>query len=193
MFDLATAKIRLNLVGNTSQDLILQSAINTVITICENYCKRKFTYAKETAKYYHDSAGYLFVSRYPIEQVLKIDSLNSGSQSIKYRVNKSAGYVDLHGRHTFEEIHVTYAGGYKIYPDDLTLAFWMVFDKVWEQLGTPGAGVTSDIKSVRLDDVGTINYQTSSTHSVYTDKPGTGGMIPIAAINLLDNYRRELA
>jgi hypothetical protein len=190
MFDLATAKARLNIVGML-QDTELQAALAASLAVAEAYCKRRFNYAEETESVYHDSKGYLFLERYPIDHVTAVDA--EGHTSVKYKTNKTAGYLDLHGRYSFEEVNVKYGGGYVTLPDDLLVALWSIFDGIWKAHFTSGSGTAPGgaIESVSLTGVGTVRF----------GKDGSGGAtgapmaaaIPSIASAILSNYKRYLA
>ena len=189
MFDLATAKTRLNITG-TTQDVLLQTGLDTAIAIAENYCKRQFKYAAEVAHYYYTDAGVLFVSRYPIEQVQSVVSAKNTKTLTDYKVNKSAGMIMFKGYAVGEQIDITYAGGYKTLPADLELALWLIFDGVWKSLNSSGGSVSSGgIASISVPDVGTIRYDTGSSSSGNTN----AGLIPATGIAILDNYIAQRA
>ena len=186
-FDLAGAKLRLNITG-TAQDAEVQASLDASLAIAEAYCNRKFAYAAEEAHFYHVEAGYLFVPRYPIEQVVSVVRDN-GQSNIKYKVNKSAGFLDLHGRYSDEELSVTYAGGYKTLPDDLIVALYSIFDGIWAaSQGSTGPSVGA-IESVSLTGVGTVRMSTGGSAST----GGASGAVPAMASAILSAYRRELA
>ena len=97
-FDLPTAKQRLSLaVADTSKDVAIQAALSASLAIAEDYCKRRFSFATEVARFYHVASGYLFVSRYPINVVTSVVRSNGQSDS-KSNVHLSAGGVDGRGR-----------------------------------------------------------------------------------------------
>ena len=186
-FDLAGAKTRLNITG-TAQDAEIQAALNASLAIAEAYCQRKFSFTAEVAHYYHVSAGYLFVDRYPINAVNSVVRSN-GQSDIKYKVNKSAGFLDLHGRYSDEEIQVTYSGGYATLPDDLIVALWSIFDGVWASAqGSAGQSVGA-IESVSLTGVGTVRMSTGAPAST----GGSSAAVPAMAAAILSAYRREMA
>ena len=196
MFDLATAKTRLGIVGAT-QDVEIQAALDASLAIAEAYCKRQFTYAAEEAHYYHVEAGFLFVPRYPIEQVISVVREN-GQSDVKYKVNKSSGFLDLHGRYSDEELSVTYAGGYKVLPDDLILALWGIFDVIWPVASGQGGGTVGGIESVSLTGVGTVRFGGGATSSglgqtaTAVSETISSGSMPNLSRNILQNYRRYL-
>ena len=186
-FDLATAKTRLNITG-TTQDAEIQAALNASLAIAEAYCKRRFSFAAEVAHYYHVEAGYLFVDRYPINSVTSVVRDN-GQSNIKYKVNKSSGFLDLHGRYSDEELQVTYSGGYATLPDDLVIALWGIFDDVWASTQGSSGPAAGAIESVSLTGVGTVRMSTGAS----TASSGSSGAIPAMATAILSNYKRYMA
>ena len=194
-FDLATAKTRLGIL-DTTQDALLQIGLDTAIALAENYCKRLFPYASEVAHFYYPTANTLSLPRYPVEQVASITGTKSGAAISDYKVDKSAGLIEF-GRHDYyhrgpNQIDVTYAGGYKTYPADLELAFWMIFDTLWPTLSsTGGAAPTTGgaVKSISSDGA-RIEYDVSGGSVAGVDSD-TG--LPTMSINILDNYVKERA
>ena len=187
MFDLATAKTRLGIVGAT-QDVEIQAALDASLAIAEAYCKRKFSFATEVARYYHVASGYLFVSRYPINMVTSVVRSN-GQSDIKYKVNKSSGFLDLHGRYADEEIQVTYSGGYVTLPADLEYALWGIFDGVWSNMNNAGSVSAGGVDKISLVGVGSISYDTGSGAS-----SGSAGSPIYGYIEaILSNYVRYVA
>jgi hypothetical protein len=188
MFDLATAKTRLGITG-TGPDALLQVAIDTSMALAERYCDRKFTYAAETVKFMHFAGRTMFLPRYPIEQVLSSTGLPSET-----KVHHRLGTVEFHGEQFIEDASISYAGGYKVLPDDLELGIWMILDQVWPSVNQTGGGSTSAgggaITSISVPDVGTLRFDSGASGS-----SGGGlsavGLIPAISINLLDPYRRR--
>ena len=188
-FDLPTAKQRLSLaVADTSKDVAIQAALSASLAIAEDYCKRRFSFATEVARFYHVASGYLFVSRYPINVVTSVVRSN-GQSDIKYKVNQSAGFLDLHGRYADEEIQVTYSGGYVTLPPDLVIALWGIFDGVWASTQGSSGPAAGAIESVSLTGVGTVRMSTGGS----TVSSGSSGAIPAMAAAILSNYKRYMA
>ena len=184
IFDLATAKTRLNIVG-TTQDGEIQAALDASLAIAEAYCKRRFSYAAEIAHYYHVEAGYLFVDRYPINSVTSVVRSN-GQSDVKYKVNKSSGFLDLHGCYTDEELQVTYSGGYATLPADLEYALWGIFDGVWSNMNNAGSVSAGGVDKISLVGVGSISYDTGSGAS----SGSAGNPVSGYAEAILSNYKR---
>ena len=184
MFDLSTAKTRLNITG-TTQDTALQVALDTALALAETYCDRYFMYqANEIEKFVHAHSNTLSLKRYPIEMI------NSGAGEHHY--GQDSGVVYLHDNSFQHETTVDYNGGYKTLPLDLEFAFWMIFDNLWPTISsTGGAAPTTGaaVKSISSDGA-RIEYDVSGGSVAGVDSD-TG--LPTMSINILDKYRRELA
>ena len=181
MFDLATAKTRLNITG-TTQDAELQMALDTALALAETYCDRYFMYqANETEKFVHAHSNTLSLKRYPIEMI------NSGAGEHHY--SQDSGVVYLHDNSFQHETTVDYNGGYKTLPLDLEFALWAVFDTVWGQMnnvgGTPSAG--GAVKAISSAGQ-RVEFDTSGGAVAGVDA-ATG--IPSMALSVLNNYVRE--
>jgi hypothetical protein len=188
MFDLATANTRL---GITGQDAQLQAALNISLAMAERYCDRKFMYAAETVKFYHFAGRTMFLPRYPIEQVFSTTGLPSET-----KVHNRLGTVEFHGEQFIEDASISYAGGYKVLPEDLELALWMIFDQVWPSLNATGGGSSlaagsGAITSISVPDVGTLRFDTGGQSNSAGGGLSAVGLIPASSINLLDYYRRR--
>jgi hypothetical protein len=194
MFDLATAKTRLGIVG-TLQDTQLNVAIGAALSLAEKYCDRQFLYFAETARFYYTGSTSLQLRRYPLEQVVSITDTQNNSviAATDYKVHLGAGLILFSGWRTATEIDVSYAGGYKTLPDDLELALWSIFDNVWAAI--PGGGLTVGsaagsggvIKSIDVPDVGKIMYDTTNAAA----GGATTGFLTSGTRMLLDLYRAE--
>ena len=188
MIDIATAKTRLGITG-TTQDALLQVALDTSMALAERYCDRKFAYAAETVKFMHFAGRTMFLPRYPIEQVLTSTGLPSET-----KVHHRLGTIEFHGEQFIEDASISYAGGYKVLPDDLELGIWMILDQVWPSVSQTGGGSTSvgggAITSISVPDVGTLRFDSGASGSSGGGL-GAVGLIPAISINLLDPYRRR--
>ena len=184
-FDLPTAKQRLSLaVADTSKDVAIQAALSASLAIAEDYCKRRFSFATEVARFYHVASGYLFVSRYPINVVTSVVRSN-GQSDIKYKVNQSAGFLDLHGRYSDEEIQVTYSGGYRTLPPDLEYALWGIFNGVWSNMNDVASAGVGGVGQVGITGVGYIRFMADESNSGSKGDPISGYVEAILA-----NYKR---
>lgn len=176
MFDLATAKARLG-ASDGSKDAIIQMGLDTALAMAERYCDRRFAYAAETARFYHFQGDTLFLPRYPIEAVIS----TSGLPDIK--VHHRLGTLELPGFSAVEEAVVSYSGGYQVYPPDLELALWGIFDNVYPALS--GAAPAA-VDSVTIPDVGTIRYRNDG-NSMSIDNANVLGSFS----GILETYRRQ--
>lgn len=193
MFDLATAKTRLNIVG-TLQDAAVQASLDTAMALAERYCSRQFTYAAETASFYYPLSTTLQLSRYPLEQVVSIKSGSTNLVSTDYKASLGTGQILFSGYRGGDQIDVTYAGGYKTLPADLELALFSIFDAVWAAMPGAGAGAVSAggqvINSITVPDVGTIRYESSGAGA--GSSSASVGLIPAVSTAILDLYKLEV-
>jgi hypothetical protein len=187
MFDLATAKTRLNITG-TAQDALLTVGINTALAVAERFCDRKFSYAAETVKFYHFYGDTLFLPRYPIESIVS----NTGLPT-QYKVHNGLGLIELHAPQSIEEVSISYTGGYKTLPPDLELALWSIFDTLWPSIqsgGTSSLG-SSAVASITVPDVGTIRYDNSGAGAgAGAGGAGANSNLYGAFFSVLETYRR---
>ena len=185
-FDLTGAKARLGITDN-AQDVEITAALDASLAIAEAYCKRRFKLQGSVETVVHDSAGYVFLDHYPIKTISSIVSENH--TDVKYKINKNAGYLDLHGRYNFEEMEVHYEGGYPTLPDDLVVALFAIFDGVWASAQGNSGPTAGAIESVSLTGVGTVRMSTGASAST----SGSSAAIPSLALAILSNYKRYLA
>lgn len=186
MFDLATAKTRLGIVG-AAQDALLSATINAVISIAERYCDRKFLYAAETVKFYDFHGHMLFLPRYPIVSVLP----SSTGLPTTNHVHGRLGVIELHGINYIEAASIDYVGGYQVLPEDLELALWLMFDALWPSMSGGGAGAAGGgaVKAIRSNGA-SIEYDTSGGAVSGLASSNAAGL-PVGAMSILDTYRRE--
>jgi hypothetical protein len=193
MFDLNTAKARLNITG-ALQDAEVQGMLDAALALAERYCNRGFLYRAERVNFYDTTAGSLPMPRYPIDVVTKTNAIG------RYHIMKSAGTILIHDRNWWHgrEITIEYAGGYRTLPADLELALWEVFANLWGRhsaslTGAAAATGSGAIQSITSDGA-TIRYDTSGSAGAATQgavDPETG--FPYSALSILDLYRREVA
>lgn len=199
MWDLVTAKSRLGITDNL-QDALLQTTLDTALKIAESYCDRQFMYATQRATFYHVHGDSLQLRRFPIEQIISLTAKNvqgGGSMDTpKYKAHHIAGLILFHAGQILEEVQIDYSGGYRILPEDVELALWMIFDQVWamNQSGGGGGGLAAGaVESVTLQDVGTVRFATGAAASSGSGSSNRSGALPQMAAFLLDPYVLEKA
>jgi len=191
MFDLSAAKTRLNISG-TAQDAMLTAAVGAALAVAEKYCDRMFMYAAETVKFYDFHGHVIFLPRYPIAAIIS----ETGLPTTRH-VNGTLGGIELHGQHFIHEATISYAGGYQVLPPDLELALWLIFDGLWPQFNLPVTGGAAAavgggaITSISVPDVGVLRFSDPNNGSASGSASGNG-LIPSAAVALLEPYRRRL-
>lgn len=185
MYDLATAKTRLNITG-TTQDVELQVALDTALALAEQYCDRYFMHnATQKETFVHAYGTSISLKRYPLDA----DPTIAGDRiSYKFHTDWQNGLIHLDGGVADHELTVTYSGGYVALPVDLEYALWGVFDNVWGQMQSAGSSGPGGIDSISLTGVGSIRYNSGGA----SGGSGDGPIGPYAK-SVLDLYRREYA
>ncbi len=176
MYDIATAKLRLG-INDATMDPLVQLALDSALAVAEKYCDRQFAYRADVARFYNFGGDTLFLPRYPIEAVFATNGLPD-SIEIHHRL----GTIEIGSYVTASDIRVDYSGGYRVFPPDLELAFWGIFDTIYPTLSgaTPAA-----VESVTIPDVGTIRYAKGNNGSTSIDANVLG-----AYYSVLETYRR---
>jgi hypothetical protein len=196
MFDLATAKTRLSITG-TAQDVLLQLGIDSALAIVETYLDRKLAYAADTEKFYYRHGYEVMLHRYPLDATVPVLATDTNSASIAsstFKVNHLLGTLTFPGWSASDELTITYAGGFKVYPPDLLLALWGVFDAVWPSVSGAGGAATvaaGTIESVSIPDVGTVKFATGANAAAASAGAAGAGLIPAAYLSILDRYRNH--
>jgi hypothetical protein len=196
-FDLAGAKARLNITG-TTQDVALQLALDATLAIVETYLDRKLAYATETAKFYYQQGREVLINRYPLDLTVPVTATAAQGGSIAsngFKVHHSSGAIVFGNWAASDELSITYAGGFKVYPPDLLVALWGVFDSVWPTVNGSSGGASTvaagTIESVSIVDVGTIKFATGAAAASASASAAGAGLIPAAYLSILDRYRNH--
>lgn len=196
MFDIVTAKARLNITDAT-QDVAVQAMLDAALSLAERYCNRSFLYKAERVRFYDSHFGSLPLPRYPIESVTKFTGAGNN-----YHVHKSTGTITLHRDASWwssgHEVVVEYTGGYKVLPPDLVLALWEIFDNLWgRHTASPTAAAAATtggaIKSISSDGA-RVEFDVSGGAVAATPNAlNYDSGMPYSAQSILDLYRREVA
>ena len=193
-FDLETAKNRLN-ITDASKDDEVQLALDTALSVAENYCDRKFMFETNVVEDFIFKTNESFaVERYPIDKINS--SENESGQSVTdnfYEIDADAGLIKFSKGYPNQSFRVDYDGGYKKLPLDIELALWSIFDKIWAmtQSSTGGGVVVGGIESVAITGVGSVKYSSGSSGD---DAIGSdNSLISSMAYSVLKKYVRVLA
>jgi hypothetical protein len=193
-FDLETAKNRLN-ITDASKDDEIQLALDTALSVAENYCDRKFMFESSVVEDFIFKTNESFaVERYPIDKINS--SENESGQAVTdnlYTVDQDAGLVRFAKGYPNQSFTVNYDGGYKVLPLDVELSLWSIFDKIWAmtQSSTGGGVVVGGIESVAITGVGSVKYSSGSSGD---DAIGSdNSLISSMAYSVLKKYVRVLA
>lgn len=193
-FDLETAKNRLN-ITDASKDDEIQLALDTALSVAENYCDRKFMFDTNVVeKFIYKTNESFAVERYPIDKINS--SENESGQAVTdnlYEIDADAGLVKFAKGFPNQSFTVNYDGGYKTIPLDLELSLWSIFDKIWAmtQSSTGGGIVVGGIESVAITGVGSVKYSSGSSGD---DAIGSdNSLISSMAYSVLKKYVRVLS
>ena len=183
MFDLNTAKTRLNITG-TTQDAALQVALDAALAIAEGYCDRKFMHtATQVETFTHSAGNSISLIRYPLDS----DPTLAGDQkTYKFHADWQNGVVHFDGGIAEHKLKVTYSGGYVTLPGDLEYALWGIFDGVWTQMQSAGSVSAGGVDKISLVGVGSISYSGGSGGG----SGGSGDPVSGYVQAVLDGYRR---
>ena len=183
MFDLATAKTRLNIVG-TTQDVQLQAALAAALAIAEGYCDRYFMHVSgQTEVRTHVSGSSVSLMRYPLDGV---PSISGDSNTYKFHADLDNGVIHFDGRYVDHKLTIFYSGGYVTLPADLEYALWGIFDGVWSNMNNAGSVSAGGVDKISLVGVGSISYDTGSGASSGSAGNPVSGYVEA----ILVNYKR---
>ena len=199
-FDLKSARVRVGLdAEDTSKDTQLVGAINASLAVAENYCDRYFVWVKdEAASFYYQASKKYSLKRYPIEEVTEI--MDSDGNFPEYKVHHLLGRIELKSYNRAEELRIVYTAGYRVFPADLELALWGIFDATFSSIdkAMSGEGISDgsaagygDISSISIPDVGTVSFASTAssiTTSAVASKNALWGRFG-PFFMLLDNYK----
>ena len=171
-FDLKSARVRVGLpADDSSKDPQIKGALNAALAIAENYCDRYFVWVEnETARFYYEASKRYSLKRYPIEVVSEV--VDSDGNFPEYRVHHLMGRLELKNYNYAQELAITYTAGYRVFPADLELALWGIFDATYASIdkAASGEGITSgnaagygDISSISIPDVGTVSFASTAS------------------------------
>jgi hypothetical protein len=199
-FDLKSARVRVGLpADDTSKDAQLIGSINAALAIAENYTDRYFVWVEnEKARFYYEASKRYSLKRYPIEEVIEV--IDSDGRFPEYRTHHLVGRIELKNYNYAEELEITYTAGYRVFPADLELALWGIFDATFVSIdkAMSGEGISGgsgtgygDIQSINIPDVGTVSFASTSsamtTSAVAAQNALWGRFGPF--FMLLDNYK----
>ena len=183
MFDLTTAKTRLNITG-TTQDAALQVALDAALAIAEGYCDRKFMHnSTQVETFTHVSGTSVSLIRYPLDA----DPTLAGDRAnYSFHTDWQNGVIHCDDFVVDHKLKVTYSGGYVTLPADLEFALWGIFDGVWTQMQSAGSVSAGGVDKISLVGVGSISYSGGSGGG----SGGSGDPVSGYVQAVLDGYRR---
>lgn len=194
-FDLTNARVRIGLGElDTSRDEELQQALDFALAVVENYCDRRFAWKRETASFYWTAEQAYMIDRLPVTRLISVvdnegQTISVGNAEVHY----TYGILKFDRPRTFREIAVTYEGGFQVFPADLRIVLWDVFDYVWGKMQGGGTVQSGEIQSITIPDVGTVRYNTSASGANDGGNAGSGYSVYGPNFFLLEKYRRVYA
>ena len=194
-WDIATAETKIPAppAGTPPQTALITQLMDTAISIAERYCDRKFLRKQEQIRFYDIAQETVQLPRWPVVSIDASTPSNLG----KHHVHRGAGQIKFHGQRFFDELDITYTGGYDPLPADLEMALWNIFMTLWDTYGSGsgGGGPTIALGAVKrktIVNVGSIEYETGSAASSDSDSAADwSSLMPGATRTILNLYRRE--
>jgi len=188
-YDLATARIRTG-TTITPDDAAMQNILDTAMAFAERYCSRFFTNGIYVEEFRDIASRTIQLRAFPRITSIVIEDYKGKTIDISHiGLDTEIGIVYggfLVGARALE---VTYEGGYVTLPLDLEIALWGIFDSLYATMTATSITVAAGgVKSIRLDDVGSIGYDTSVAGT-----GGGAGYIPLSSQAILDLYKLGMA
>jgi len=189
LFDLDTAKERLNIL-DTSKDDEINNALIATMSMAEDYCDRIFEKETATQEFTLANGRLILLDRYPVESII---SINLAGFNGKYEVSSERGvvYIDTPSRGVGT---VEYVGGFDPLPDALVVALWAIFDRTYTDLNTANLSSTqggAEIKQVALTGVASVTFDTTQKN---IEAATSDGDVPVqigTSSAILNRYRRQ--
>lgn len=167
-WDLQTAKKYLGInSSDTSNDEAINLAMAGVMDLVETSLGRPLLFAgpiKETL--YNVRPGRLYLGRYPIKEILKID--DDDFEPAGALVDYQGGWI---GWYTYNvSVLIEYSGGYETLPPSLEAGLWEIFMMEWGKRdpwsgGPKPAQSAGEISRVTVQDLGSITFDASAAAS----------------------------
>lgn len=189
-YDLETARVRIGLAADdTSQDVILTSAMTAALSFAEKYCDRKFMRQLESEQFVHFGQCKVQLIRYPVESVGLVDA--DGKAYLDWHIDMPDGRITFDGRINAHVLTVDYMGGYAVLPADLEMALWRLFDAAYSNISSTGGSVgTGQVKAIYSAGA-KVEFNVSGSSG--SGGSGAGGLGDAFSSTILDFYKRVYA
>lgn len=183
-FNLTAAKTRLG-ISDTTQDVLLQTALDTTRAVLETMLNRLLGPADAQVETL--APGYnggLQLHRIPVDAVASVTDAD-GLQLEVCGIDAKAGVLHLRALRRGCTYTVTYSGG--TLPADVLWAMWVTFDAVWASMQPNATAITGRVvasETHTVPDVGshTIRYETSGVAVGAGPGPVPPGIAAAAAL-----------
>lgn len=169
-WDLATAKKYLGIdQSDPTNDDAIQLTMSGVMDLVEAYLARRLDFAgPETETLFRVQPGRLYVTRYPIKEIVTIDGEAFDPEDAL--VDYGAGWIAWE---TYDfVVEIEYSGGYEVLPPSLEAALWEIFMMEWAKRDpvtggpVPGSSIiqgSGEISRVTVQDLGTVSFDVGAT------------------------------
>lgn len=191
-YDLETARVRIGLAADdTSQDVIITSAMTAALSFAEKYCDRKFMRRLESEEFIHFNQCKVQLIRYPVESIGLVDADEAALTG--WHIDKTDGRLVFDGRVNAHILTVDYMGGYAELPADLEMALWRLFDIAWSEIkGGSAATGTGQVKAISSAGA-KIEFAVSGSAGSGGSLGGPNSVGSAFASSILDFYKRVYA
>ena len=199
-WDLATAKIYLDLVGDPSKDTVIMQVMAETLRSVELVLGRGLLEAQQVETFYNVATGSVLLHRFPVIEVLTINgaAVPTGYTDSELQIDLPTGRVSGRLIYGCLKLDIDYNGGYTVLPTDLERAMWSAFLTLWgatdQDTGAPviGAGGATvvagsgDVSKVTLADFGSVSFDVGATvaqdtSSATLSEADWGWLLPWAA------------
>lgn|SRR5574343_22681 len=190
---LADTKTYLGISGN-SYDVFLQSQIDLLSEVVENYCGRKFASATYVQTYYWQdfvsTQNSLSLFHYPASSITSVEIDGVALAVADFRAHLPSGviYSDQF-KNKWDTVEITYVAGFSTIP--LTIQT-TIYDLVGQRYNKHTSGVAlnfgSDVQRVSIPGTISIDFDYSLTTN---ERSNAFGSILGSSLNALDFYRSE--
>jgi len=190
--------------GDTTNDEALTRALNMAGDMVETYLDR-IVVKRETAEFFPHHFGTVILHDLPFDPTAPIVVTLDGVNQVDYKVFRSRGQLAHLSRigqsrdspmdwRPYEQVIVTYTAGFDPIPSDLAQAIVYVAADLYASEGTgatPG-GSSGAVKSMTIQDVGSIAYDVGGSSSAGGGAYGSPGVISDVSAQMIARYKRMM-
>lgn len=182
--------------GDTSQDVVIQSTLDYVLSAVESILQRGLLFTRETVAFHHVTRRRILLPRYPVSEVHDMSTPDNMLFSSNPILHKAVGWLEDDGFCGLTSLSIEYSGGFVELPIDLERTLWEIFMSAWsrtdESTGAPSSssGAAGEVKDITVPDAFKITYNVGETSTGEASaKADYGWLAPWASV--LSIYRSE--